>query len=112
MIGIAKKRIIATNYNEQIDIYIKEAAQAWEDNPADVLVDTILASVHEITGYMMLQYEKQGINRPVTIECNYINYLPSKIIWRGREITVSSIIDADEQFKRRTRILGSFTKQV
>ncbi len=57
------------------------------------------ADVTQITGYRLFQYQKQGIQYPISIETRELNFTPSKAIWEEKEIVISSII-ADKRTRK------------
>lgn len=63
------------------------------------------AEVTQITGSRLFQYQKQGIQYPISIETRYLKFTPSKGIWRDREFAISSVIE--DSRNRKTFIEGA-----
>ena len=51
--------------------------------------------VLQITGYRLFQYQKQGIQYPVSIESRELKFTPSKAIWGTKQIVISSVIPSE-----------------
>lgn len=110
MIGRSNKRIILSNYDQEISFYETNKGAGFGDANTYVHLFTGLAKIDVLSGTKALQYQQQGINNPVIIETNWMEELPSYILWNGIKIPITSFVDADEHFKRRVIMLGSYTK--
>jgi hypothetical protein len=109
MIGVGGRRILISDYDQEVKGYSKVKGEFGEGD-VETLLFTVLAKVDVLSGNKALQYQEQGINNPVVIEMNWTDVIPSYLIWNGREIPVVSFNDPDNHMKRRVRILGSYTE--
>jgi len=110
MIGQPKKRILISDYDQQVEAYSVTKGAEFKDPNINTLLFTGLASIDILSGAKALEYQQQGINNPVIIEMNWIDTLPSYLLWDGHRIPITSFVDPDNHFKRRVIILGSYTE--
>jgi hypothetical protein len=110
MIGKPQRRILISDYDQQFEAFITTKGVAYGDDDINTSLFTGLAKIEELSGNKALQYREQGINNPVLIEMNWIDTLPSYLIWDGQKIPITSFVDPDNHFKRRVIILGSYTQ--
>lgn len=110
MIGVPRKRILISDYDQEVLAYSTTKGVNFGDSDINTLIFTGLAKIDVLSGAKALQYQQQGINNPVVIEMNWVDVLPSYLMWNSNKIPVVSFVDADKQFKRRVRILGSYTQ--
>jgi hypothetical protein len=110
MIGVTNRRILIGNYDQKVEAFTTTKG-SFTDGASDIntSIFTCLSSVEILSGSKALQYNEQGINNPVIIEMNWIDTLPSYLMWDGKKITIVSFVDPDNHYKRRVRILGSYT---
>lgn len=109
MIGKAKRRILISDYDQEIEGW-SETKGVYGQPTVKVKIFTVLAKVEELSGSKALQYTEQGINNPVLIETNFLTATPAYLMWNDKKIPVTSMIDPDNHMQKRVIILGSYTQ--
>ena len=109
MIGKANKRILISDYDQEVEAW-SETKGVYGQPTVKAKLFTVLAKIDVLSGNKALQYQQQGINNPVLIEMNYCTVTPAYLIWNGKKIPVTSMRDPDNHMQRRVIILGSYTE--
>lgn len=109
MIGKNKKRILIADYDQEIEGW-SETKGVYGQPPVKAKLFTSLAKVNILSGSKALQYQQQGINNPVLIETNFLTVTPAYLMWNGKKIPVTSMVDPDNHMQKRVIILGSYTQ--
>lgn len=69
------------------------------------------ANVEVASGSKALYYQRLGISHAVTIELRAVSFLISKIVWKGHEVVINSIVDVENK-GRFLEILGDYKEDV
>ena len=108
-IGVPKNRIIAQTFTQEVEVFQFRSPVNDFGKPAGNKTESVgkvLANITEMDGTCLIQYRESGVLNPVRISMNYIGFLPSHIVWRGKHIAVKSFIEQDNFLKRRSVMLG------
>lgn len=96
----------ARRYTERIELFTN-AETADDYGRRDVTFvskGTFPAEVNEATGSRLVWYQQQGRSNPINIEMRICGFIPTKLIWRGREVIVRSY--SEDRRSRRAFIDG------
>ena len=109
MIGSANRRILIADYDQEVEAW-SETKGVYGQPTVKTKIYTMLAKIDVLSGNKALQYQQQGINNPVLIETNFLAVTPSYLMWNGKKIPVTSMVDPDNHMQKRVIILGSYTE--
>lgn len=95
------------DYTQRVDVYTKcEVVDSYKKvTTTFTFIGTYPAAVRVLSGTKALYYQERGIQHPVEVEMRSLEREIGKIVWQGKEIYPSSVVnsrDADE-INRRDR---------